>query len=372
MAQILTPSLRCQRSTKVARIRALPLPGQVLKKVGDQVSSNEIVAQAERPGELTILRISEQMGIEPFEVMAGIKVKLGQEVIAGEVLCEHKGLFGLFRSTFESPASGRVDLITERTGHIGIRHRATAISVNAYLTGVVSQVDPGKSVTIESQAALVQGIFGIGGERIGQIRLLDVKLDQLISSELIPPGVEGSVLIGGMGVTYDALRKAADLGAVGLVTGSIDDKVLSQFLGYDIGIALTGDEKISTTVIITEGFGQLAMSARVINALSGLDGQMAAINGATQVRAGAVRPEIIVCGQPPIGSGELEAESIGLGVGAKIRLIRYPYFGQFAEVLELPNNLVAIETGALVRVLTAKTTQGDLVTVPRANVELVG
>lgn len=372
MAQILTPSLRCQRSTKVARIRALPLPGQVLKKLGDLVSSNEVVAQAERPGELTILRISEQMGIEPFEVMAGLKVKLGQEVAQGELLCEHKGLFGLFRTTFESPASGKVDLITERTGHIGIRHKPTAVTVNAYLTGVVTQIDPGKSVTVESQAAFVQGIFGVGGERIGKIKLLDVRLDQIVSPELIPAGIEGGVLVGGMTVTYDALKRASDLGAVGVVTGSIDDRVLSQFLGYDIGIALTGDEDISTSIIITEGFGRLAMSARVINALSGLDGHIAAINGATQVRAGAVRPEIIVCGQGLAGDGQVETESLGLVVGARVRLIRFPYFGQFAEVIDLPNQLVPIETGAMVRTLRARTEHGQVITVPRANIELVG
>ena len=31
-------------------------------------------------------------------------------------------------------------------------------------------------------------------------------------------------------------------------------------LGYDLGVAITGSERIGLTVVITEGFGEIAMS----------------------------------------------------------------------------------------------------------------
>ena len=107
------------------------------------------------------------------------------------------------------------------------------------------------------------------------------------------------------------------------------------------------------------------------------DGSWAAINGATQVRAGAVRPEVIIFPNrddsqeqplsPPSASSTKE-----LALGAKVRLIRVPYFGQFGTVHELPNANEQIPTGAFTRVVRVSLEEGEeVVTIPRANIELV-
>jgi len=57
--------------------------------------------------------------------------------------------------------------------------------------------------------------------------------------------------------------------------------------------------------------------------------------------------------------------------GTPIRIIREPYFGKLAEVVDLPPELQVIETEAKVRILRAKITDGTIVTVPRANVEII-
>jgi hypothetical protein len=58
-------------------------------------------------------------------------------------------------------------------------------------------------------------------------------------------------------------------------------------------------------------------------------------------------------------------------VGTRIRLIREPYFGQFATVTAMPAELHNIETEAMVRVAEVKLDSGDTVLVPRANVEII-
>jgi hypothetical protein len=58
-------------------------------------------------------------------------------------------------------------------------------------------------------------------------------------------------------------------------------------------------------------------------------------------------------------------------VGSIVRVIRVPYFGLRAEILELPRELTVIETGAMARVAKARLIEsGQVVTVPRANLEL--
>jgi hypothetical protein len=166
--------------------------------------------------------------------------------------------------------------------------------------------------------------------------------------------------------------KARDAGAVGFVTGSIDDHTLREYVGRDIGVAVTGDENISMTLIVTEGFGPLPMGQRVWETLRAMNGARASLNGATQVRAGAVRPEIISAAHVQFGSSiREEAGATGLQVGSRVRLIRVPFFGQSGTVEDLPHDPQRIETGAWSRVLTARLDDGRIVTVPRANVELL-
>jgi hypothetical protein len=148
---------------------------------------------------------------------------------------------------------------------------------------------------------------------------------------------------------------------------------LQQYVGYDIGIALTGDEPVSMTLIVTEGFGAIEMNPVVLDLLSRCDGQPASINGATQVRAGASRPEIITVPGTAAGAAVGEGgHSPGLTVGSRVRIIRVPYFGAQGVVVELPRELVQIETGASARVATIALDQGEKrVVVPRANLELM-
>ena len=119
-----------------------------------------------------------------------------------------------------------------------------------------------------------------------------------------------------------------------------------------------------------EGFGDLAISKRILELAKDCNGFNCSINGATQVRAGATRPEIIIPRKDKTESTK-DVEQKFLEIGANIRIIRVPNFGAFGEITELPSKPEKIPTGAKVRVLRARLENGKVVTVPRANVELV-
>src|SRR5207244_10167136 len=112
---------------------------------------------------------------------------------------------------------------------------------------------------------------------------------------------------------------------------------LGALLGYDLGVAITGTETVGFTLVLTEGFGRIPMARRTFELLRKLDGRKASISGATQIRAGVIRPEIIV----PLAPGEqipgieidqgAEARG-GVKVGDPARVIRAPYFGRIGQV----------------------------------------
>jgi hypothetical protein len=144
-------------------------------------------------------------------------------------------------------------------------------------------------------------------------------------------------------------------------------------LGREIGVAITGTEEVGFTLIITEGFGRIPMAMRTFELLKAKTGFLASINGATQIRAGVVRPEVIV----PLeqAGGASDGSDIpgkqGLSVGDTVRIIRAPHFGKLATVRELPPEPREIPTESRVRVLVAEFSDGSRVIVPRSNVEIL-
>ncbi|MCC6443345.1 MAG: hypothetical protein IT210_07795 [Armatimonadetes bacterium] len=372
MGTAYTPGLKVSAKTAVRKVRRLPLKGQALAEVGSRVESDTVVARTELPGILQTVKVSETLGIEPGEVEKLLKKKVGEAVAKEESLIEIRSFFGLFKSECKSPVEGTLEIVTP-TGHVGIRQKPSPVEVKAYVRGTVVEVMAGEGVVVETVGAFIQGIFGVGGEHQGRIRMLAAGPDRPLTEDLLDESCRGQVVVGGSAITGGALRKAAQAGVAGIVIGGIVDKDLIDFLGYDIGVAITGHENIPFALIVTEGFGAIQMAERTFRLLKSLEGRTASVHGATQIRAGVIRPEIIVPTEDASPDDRDAASGGGqqMDIGTPIRLIREPYFGMLAAVAALPPELAAIPSGALVRILEARLENGQTVTVPRANVEII-
>jgi hypothetical protein len=368
MGTAYTPGLKVAAATVVRKTRRLPLKGDVVVKQGEEVQPDTVVARTNIPGILRNVRASEKLGIDADELPRALRVEPGEQVTAGQLLAESRSFFGMFRSECRSPVEGTVELISEVTGVISVRERPNPIEVNAYVSGKIADVMYGEGVVVETRGALIQGIFGVGGERRGVIRMAVADPDEALTAQHITSDMAGQVVVGGSHISGEALRAAAAAGLAAVVVGAIIDRDLIEFLGYDIGVAITGHEEIGTTLILTEGFGRIRMADRTFRLLKSLEGKTASVNGATQIRAGVIRPEIIVPGDAQI---QTDAEGQDLDVGTPIRIIREPYFGQLATVSALPPELQTLPSEAMVRVLEAELHDGERVTVPRANVEII-
>jgi hypothetical protein len=373
MGTAYTPGLTVSANTVILKTRRLPIKGEVLVQEGDLVQPDTVVARALLPGILQTVRVAQMVGIEPKQIRSVLKVKEGDTVEKDQVIAETKGFLGLFRGVAKSPVAGTVELISDVTGHVGVRQPPTIIDVNAYVQGRVVKVLPQEGAVIETQGALIQGIFGVGGERRGTLRVLVSSPNETLTVQHIPDDVAGQILVGGAAVEADAITRAAERGAVGIVAGGIRDTDLIRYLGRDIGVAITGSEEIPLSIIITEGFGAIRMANRTFRLLKSLEGKVASINGATQIRAGVIRPEIIVPLEDPspLPESPPARETQILEIGSAVRIIREPYFGRLGTVTELPPELMEIESGTHARVLKAKLDDGTVVVVPRANVEII-
>jgi len=373
VAHAYTPGLKVIERTSVIKDRRLPLPGKILVDKNAKVTATEVVARTNLPGNVQTVNVAGLLGVLAEEVELAMLKKVGDKVKKGEVMAQSKGFFGLLKSKVTAPVESEIESISKITGQVILREPPILVEVIAYIDGDVIDVFPDEGVKIETKASFIQGIFGIGGEMIGPLMTVANSPDAPLTAAEIDEKCQGKIIIGGSIVDSVALEKAVKVGVKGIVIGGIEDRDLKRFLGYDIGVAITGSEKRGLTLIATEGFGRLRMADRTFRLLNSLAGKRASINGATQIRAGVIRPEVIV----PLEAGDrtlIKKSTLqegGLVIGTPIRVIREPYFGKLGTVTNLPSELQVIETEAKVRVLEVQLDDARRVILPRANVEII-
>ena len=377
MGEAYTPGLEVREATVVRKRRILPIPGKTLVKKGDKVTPETKVARAELLGTFTTVDVRSDLGILLGEVKKAIKewfkVKVGDVVNEGDVLASRKHFFGRRVKESIAPASGTIGYISDVTGKLHIRAAPVPVEVTAYIPGEVIEVIPDEGVIVETFGAYVQGIFGIGGETHGVLEVVVSSPDEILTVDKINSSHKGKILVGGSLITGDALQKAAKNHVNGVIVGSIEDDSLVDYLGYEIGVAVTGEEEVNTTLIITEGFGKMNMLTWTFNLLKKFEGKQCSISGVTHIRAGVIRPEIIIPRKfVEAVISETEETSTRLEPGTVVRIIRGEEFGSFAKVFKLETISTQIETESKTSVIIVTLEDGKKLSLPRANVEIIG
>jgi hypothetical protein len=378
VAHAYVPGLRVTELTTLRRERILPLKGDVLVELGQLVRAEDVVARTELPGPVKTINVVNLLGIDASQIEEHMLKRVGAEFQAGEVIAESKPLFGLkFMSFLQSRViaefDGTVDNVSPITGQVILRHPPRRVELAAYVDGRVVDVRPQEGAVVETSGSFIQGIFGIGGEQHGELVIAVAGPDEVLKAEDIKAEHQNKVLVGGSLFTARAFERAVEVGVRGVIVGGFHDKNLKDILGYDLGVAITGAEDLGLTLVMTEGFGKITMAQKTFNLLKKNEGRRTSISGATQIRAGVIRPEVII---PSLDISEMrESEhvqkNVGMQVGDPVRCIREPYFGRLGTVRQLIPELQVVESETRVRVLEVELDDGEIAVVPRANIEMI-
>ena len=372
MAHSYTPGLKVLKSTKILKERRLPLKGSVESKVGERVKPNDIVAKTDLPGNVQMINVANQLNIDASDINQCMIKTTGESIHKNDLIAETKGIFGFFKSSVLSPVDGTIETISDVTGQVVLRESPIPVEVDAYIEGKVSEVISEEGVVIKANGVFIQGIFGIGGESRGEIKTIVDKRESEITKDMITVEEKGKIIIGGSFISIDAYKKAIECEVGGIVVGGFNYYDLEEILGYTLGVAITGAEDIHTSLIVTEGYGKIQMGQQTFDLLNSHNGKLASINGATQIRAGVIRPEIII----PLDSSDAlrdsgdSNKSDGMTMDSLVRVIRSPNFGKIGVVKELPPELRKMESETMVRVAIVHI-DGNRFEIPRSNLEVV-
>jgi len=275
--------------------RRLPTRGDVLVEPGDRVEPETVVARGvvENP-DIRELKVYVSLSTSPDMAANHMLKTEGDEVKKDEVVAIRRSFFGRSTKVARSPIDGKIERFSPVTGRAIIRGHPIRMEVKAHIPGEIVEIIEDEGAVVEARAAVLQGAFGLGGEATGELVFAVDSADMPLTSEEINAEHRGKVVVGGSVATVDALRAAARNGVSAVIVGGVDQKNLTEFLGYEIGVGVTGGEDFGFTLIITEGFGVNPIDEARFSLLEKHDGRLACVDGTTQIRSRIQRPEVII------------------------------------------------------------------------------
>lgn len=343
--------------TTIRRERLLPAPGQVLVRPGEMVGPADVVARCQLPGSVRILDVSRALRVRRDRVDRYVRKSAGDAVQANEVLAARKGLFSWLRGGLRSPVDG--DVIEVRDGLILIQSASTTYELPAHIKGQVTNVMPHRGVVVSAVGALIQGVWGSGGEAEGVLKVLVDNVQRPLRARSIDVSCHGTIVVGGRILDERALEEGVEAKVRGVIAGSVSAS-LCPFL-----------ESLPFPVVITEGFGAFPMAEPLFALLQANVGQQAMLSAETQTRWGARRPEVLIPLRADDEQPPEEARPRPLKVGDQVRLLRAPYLGEIGRVEAVMERPQSIESGARVPAARVNLQEGELVMVPLTNLEVI-
>lgn len=355
--------MRCPTQVKVSpntlvrRARRLSLPGKVMVQVGDPVEPETVIARGPCRTVVRVVDVAAALNVTDHEVTQCLEKQVGQPVAVGEVIASKKGRSGLFGRSCRSPVNGSLMALVRGRAmlHVGLEEE---IELMAHLRGAVVEIIPDYGAVVESWAALIEGVWGCGGESFGVLKMLVTTPDEPLSATAIDVSSQGCIIVGGSLTDSVALMRAAEVKVQGIVIGGIHAGL----------IGVRGE--FPFPIVATDGLGALPMSEPIFDLLRARAGEQAALSGRMEHGGMRVRPEVVIPSAAP-GEPARRSDGAALREGDMVRIGREPYLGRLGFVQAVPPGVRALSSGVASPGAEIRLEGGEVVFVPLANLECI-
>lgn len=340
--------------TTIVRERLLPISGNVVARMQQKVTATEVVAQTRWSREHAFLDVARMLGVSPAAADKLIKCQVDDKLTAGAEIAVGQGLFA---RTIHAPHDGRV--VAVGGGQVLMEVGETKMELRAGIPGTVIQVIPNRGVVIQASGGLVQGVWGNGRVDAGQLVNLMENPDTVLTPDRADVSLRGSIILGGMLKTVEALQAIADLPARGLILSSIQPGLMSKA------------REMKFPVLVTDGIGSLPMNSAAYKLLSTNAKREITVNAEVYDRYTGARPEIIIP-LPTSSDPPMPNETETFAVGQQVKMRRPPAMGMIGSIVAIKPGLTVLPSGLRAQAAEVKLENNETVIVPLINMEVVG
>lgn len=333
--------------TMIQRERVLPIPGRVLVRRNQRVTSNDTIAQADLAPEHIMLNIARTLRVSPADVAEYLDYKEGDDVAEGDVLAERSA--GFTKLVSRAPRTGRIVAI--QNGQLLLEVEGRPFELRAGIAGEVTELVPDYGAFVDTTGALIQGVWGNGRLDVGLMNVQAEAPHSLLQASQFDVSMRGAVVLGAYCEDAEVFTAANDLR--GLILASMPSTLIP---------AAT---KARCPVILLEGFGKLPMNEMAFKLLSTNNRREVIVNA----EMNRIRPEVIIPLPPTPEMAPLNDVNT-FAAGQHVRLTCNPHMGQIGVIVEVLPRPVVLENG--VRALAAVIElEKKSLTLPLANLEVL-
>ena len=353
---MLAPVSHTLALTTIIRKRQLPVHGEVVARLNQRVLANNVIAEAEYSHKHHLIDIARALGIRSNAAEKKVKdIRVGQTLSAGTIVASGGGIIP---KAVKVEHSGRVVAIGG--GQILLDTSGKEFKLRAGISGEVIEIIPNRGVIIQEVGALIQGIWGNGKVSSGSLHVLAENPAHILEASQINISLRSFVILAGSCQDADSLRSAAENTVRGLILSSIHPSLLDFA------------RKMPYPIIVTDAIGKETMNAKAYKIIrTNNQRENVTVNAEAYDSYQGTRPEIII----PLAHSDLPPkprEVEAFTPGQKVRLRRAPHTGAEGTLVELPSEMKTLENGLRVLAAEVKIKNGEQITVPLVNLEVLG
>jgi len=341
--------------TTIIRKRILPVDGEVVVKLNQKVSATDVIAEASYSHSHHLIDVARILSISSAAAEKMINLRVGEEVDEGTVVATSKGLIP---RQIKVRQGGRI--VATGGGQVLIDISQKDFQLKAGISGEVIEIIPKRGVIIQEVGGLIQGVWGNGKIDRGRLHVLATKPNEILAPSQLDISLRSLVLLAGSCQDAESLKAAVDITTRGLILSSLHPSLL--------GLA----RKMPYPIIVTDMLGKQPMNAAAFKILS-TNGQRdnVSLNADTFNRYKGTRPEVVI----PLPQTNLPPEPRDVesfAPGQSVRLLRAPQAGAIGKLVNLPAKQQMLPNGLRVMAGEVKLENGEQITVPLVNLEVLG
>jgi hypothetical protein len=348
------PITHFRPAVEIQRERMMPAGGRIVARRGQQVNPIDVVAESVLRPEHMLLDIARGLGLPPKDADHYIQRRAGDEVGEGDVIA---GPVGIGRRVVRSPRAGTV--VVAGDGQVMLELEGEYTELKAGYSGVVADIIGDRGVLIDAVGSLIQGVWGNGKINFGLLNQLAHAPDDILTPGLLDVSQRGSVVMAAYCEDEKVLLTGDDLPLRGMILASMDSAL--------VPVALN----VTYPIMLIEGFGKLPMNHDAYEILNSASRREASVIAEPWNRITNTRPEVVIA-LPDGVRPETLTESLSFIVGQTVRVVSPPYKSMVGTLTNLQQGLSVLPSGLRAQTAGVRLSNGDIVQVPLANIEVIG
>jgi hypothetical protein len=231
-----------------------------------------------------VISLHDKLGVKPRFITTYMHKRKGDYITNGEILAAKN--WSKYDHLIHSPVTGTITDVDNVKGNVTIQYQRKNLKLYSGLTAKVISIAKNRFVELEYEGKTLSGSIGFGKMADGPV----VWFDSFVEAELKP----GFIAIFPFALSLAQLKIIERNKLAGIIVPSLSEKDIVSLLSYELGVGITGDEALPFSIILSQGFGQLSFDKEIASALKDCTGKHGVMLPATQIRAGVVRPSLII------------------------------------------------------------------------------